>query len=204
VRLLDEDRGFFTTGALRRREELVKFVAKFFAAILWTMYAVMPISLPAQSLAEAARKESERRRILEERGISGRVIEQQDTTQLGLNGSLSVFAPVPASRPAEKPAVAIERGAPNSFRKALQNLDHEIRQGEDRLILLKEKITTARRAPPVLTRSSRSNSRALSTNRLQDDVREWELKLKRLRQDRLDTYTAGRKAGFLPGELDWK
>src|SRR5688572_9920752 len=114
----------------------------------------MPISLTAQSLAEAARKENERRRSLEERGISGKVIEQHDTTQHGLNGSLSVFAPVPASRRAEKP-VAIERGAPNSFRKALQDLDRAIRQGEDRLALLKEKITTERRAPPVLTRSSR-------------------------------------------------
>jgi len=181
----------------------VKFVAKCFAAILWTIYVAMPISLPAQSLAEAARKENERRRSLEERGISGRVIEQHDTKQLGLNGSLSVFAPVQATPRAEKPA-AIERGAPNSFRKALQDLDREIRQAEDRLALLKEKITTERRAPPVLTRSSRSNSRALSTDRLQDDVREWELKLKRLRQDRFDTYNAGRKAGFLPGELDGK
>ena len=194
----------FTAEARRRREELsMKFAARFFP-FLWVICVGVPISLPAQSLADAARKETERRRSLEERGISGRVIEQHDTTRRGLNGSLSVFAPVPAARPAERPVSAVERGAPNSFRKVLQDLDREIRQGEDRLVLLREKISLARRAPPVLSRSSRSNSRAVSTDRLQDEVREWELKLKRLRQDRLDTYNAARKAGFLPGELDRK
>ena len=180
----------------------MKFAARFFP-FLWVICVGMPISLPAQSLAEAARKESERRRSLEERGISGRVIEQHDTTHREYKGSLSTLAPVPVPR-TEKPAVAIERGSPDSFRKALQNLDREIRQGEDRLVLLKEKIALARRAAPVLSRSSRSNARAVSTDRFQNEVREWELKLKRLRQDRLDSYQAGRKAGFLPGELDRK
>ena len=35
-------------------------------------------------------------------------------------------------------------------------------------------------------------------------IKDWEVKLKRLRQDRFETYDAGLKAGFLPGELDGK
>lgn len=192
MRLLDEDRGFFTAECAGDAERNWIFDMKFFVAFVVFFWLCLPrpISLQAQSLAEAAHKESERRRSLEERGISGRVIEQHDTTQRRLNGNVSVFAPVPATRRAERPA-------PNTFRKALQVLDREIQQGEDRLALLKEKIQTARRAAHVPTRSSRSGS-------LQADLRECELKLKRLRQDRLDTYNAGRKAGFLPGELEGK
>jgi len=39
---------------------------------------------------------------------------------------------------------------------------------------------------------------------MQDQILELQSKLKRLRQERLDIYEAGKKAGFLPGELDGK
>ena len=40
--------------------------------------------------------------------------------------------------------------------------------------------------------------------RLDVQIKDWEVKLKRLRQDSFETYDAGLKAGFLPGELDGK
>ena len=107
MRLLDEDIGVFhRRGAETERKLSMKFAARFFP-FLWVICVGMPNSLPAQSLADTARKESERRRSLEERGISGRVIEQHETTRRGLNGSLSVFAPVPAAHQAERPVIAV-------------------------------------------------------------------------------------------------
>ena len=41
-------------------------------------------------------------------------------------------------------------------------------------------------------------------SRLQAEIEELELKLKQLRRERAETFDDGRKAGYLPGELEGK
>ena len=41
-------------------------------------------------------------------------------------------------------------------------------------------------------------------NRLQAEIKELQIKLKQLRDERFEVYEAGKRAGFLPGELEGK
>ncbi|PYV12309.1 MAG: hypothetical protein DMG07_17315, partial [Acidobacteria bacterium] len=76
----------------------------------------------------------------------------------------------------------------------------------DRLASLRARVEAERWTPPRAARSRRGTRIVQSEKRPRLDVqiKDWEVKLKRLRQDRFETYDAGLKAGFLPGELDGK
>jgi len=158
----------------------------------------------AQSLAEAARIEAERRKNLEQRGVEGKVILWK-----AAGGQSKVPAadpsPAPNRRAAKRqPATGKSRASAASFRSSLQKLDREIGRGEDQLKLLQKRIAAERWAPPKTGRITSSSQSGATLERLTWQLRELEVKLRRLRRERLETYDAGRKAGFLPGELDGK
>ena len=159
--------------------------------------------LAVQSLADAARREAERRRELDRQGIAAKVIEG-DPGSLAPDGAVSTSSPGPRFGSGEVRANAKSRDSPRSYRSALQKLDREIRTAEDRLTMLRERLQAERWALPKAGRASRSGGGAESRERMEQQIRELELRVKRLRQDRLATYDEGRRAGFQPGELDGK
>jgi hypothetical protein len=163
-----------------------------------------------QSLGDLGRREAERRRAVDEQGLPEKTILQRDVARLGAQGAVSTSSSLPHDKP--PPARASPKsGSRDSlarFRSALQKLDREIRTAEDRITLLKARAKTEA-DHPTAQRSSRSRSRnggarTTSDRRPDAQIKEWESKLKRLREDRFETYSAGRRAGFLPGELDGK
>ena len=161
-----------------------------------------------QSLGEIARREAERRRNIDAQGAPEKTILQQDVPRLGSGGALSTSSlpPSPKGPPVRSSASRRTRDSPERFRGAIQKLDREIRSAEDRLASLRARVEAERWTPPRTARSRRGTRVAQSEKRPRLDVqiKDWEMKLKRLRQDRFETYDAGLKAGFLPGELDGK
>lgn len=162
------------------------------------------MALPGQSLADAARKEAERRKELAQQGVLEKVIDAQDIAQLGAKGNLSILAPARDIRPVRKVAPLREQASVAPYRNALQKLDREIRQLEDRLALLRKQAAAERWSLRATGRSNRNTRNGSSGDRLLWQIQEAETKHKRLKQDRIDAYNKGRKAGFLPGELDGK
>jgi predicted RNase H-like nuclease (RuvC/YqgF family) len=165
--------------------------------------AAVPL-LTAQSLAEAARREAERRREIDRQGLEAKVIEG-DPAQLAPGGNLSTSDPVRRDRPtADREVEPRRRGTPRFYRAKIQKLDREIRSGEDRIAALRERLRSERWALPKVGRISRSSGISGSQERLQAQIRDLESKVKQLRKERRETYDDGKRAGFLPGELDGK
>jgi hypothetical protein len=147
--------------------------------------------IPAQSLADAARKEAERRKALEEQGVPSRTIAQQGP---------------PQSAPAVKrPSAAPEaRRAPAAhYRTTLEKLQREITRTRERLESVRQRLEIEKNIPFRLGRSSQTGS-SLNQQKLQVQLQELENRLTRLQEERRKTYDDGRKAGYLPGELDGK
>jgi hypothetical protein len=158
-----------------------------------------------QSLVDLAREEAERRRLLEQQGIKGKVIENNvvDSASNG-NGSgatrSSALPEITAARsdsPKSRPSVS-------RYRSALQKLDRDIQQSEDRLASRQARLQAEKRAHPKTGRSSGRSRTKSSGSQLQAEIEELQIKLKRLREERFEAYESGKKAGFLPGELDGK
>jgi len=156
-----------------------------------------------QSLADVAREEAERRRLLDQQGIEGKVIDVGEVKEG--NGAVSTGpeSPVPRSG-SGKPVDREERKSLRSFRTALQKLDRAIRECEDRLESRRVRLRSERWEIPKSGRGSRRASSQNSQGRLREEIEDLELKLKRLQQERSEVYAEGKKAGFLPGELSGK
>ena len=161
--------------------------------------------LSMQNLSDIARQESERRKMLEQQGIEGKVIEPE-AVQSSQKGSLTVSTSPPSKTPREKPESASKGQASlRSFKSTLQKLDRAIRQNEERLESRRARLHSAR--SEILLRSGRTSSSGRESNaasRLQEQIEDLEMKLKQLREERFETYQAGKRAGFMPGELDGK
>ena len=165
---------------------------------------LMFVLAAAQSLGEAARKEAARRKALDEQGVQARVIEVSDPSQLAPGGNLCVSSAPPPS--AVRPGRA-ENPAPKSgsrARLAIQKLDRDIRATEDRLSTLRRQAEAERWAPPRTGKTVRRGGAVQNEERIREEISDLDLKLKRLRQQRLETYNDARRAGLLPGEIDGK
>lgn len=189
----------FHHAAVRRSVRTIRVAL----TLLCLIASVMPTPLAAQSLAEVARKEAERRRDVDRQGLAAKVIDG-DPAQLAPNGNLSTSSPAPRPRAGDDRAGPRSRETPRSYRTRIQKLDRDIRSGDDRIAALRERLRAERWAPPREGRLSRSSSAAASQERLQAQVRELESKLKQLKRERREVYDEGRRAGFQPGELDGK
>ena len=158
-----------------------------------------------QSLTDFARREAERRQLLEEQGIQGKVIVNNAANSAS-SGDVSMPEAPSARRekPAEQSGTSAGRKSAGSYRTALQKLDRQIQQGEDRLAALQARLHAEKWSRPKTRRASGRSQKKNSTGQLQAQIEELQMKVKRLREERFEVYESGRKAGFLPGELDGK
>jgi len=158
----------------------------------------------AQSLAEAARKESERRRQLAEQGVEAKVIEG-DGRGPAPQGTAVTFTPGTGRENVSAQAKESRSRTPASaYRNLLQKLDREISECEERRRRTLQQAEAEKWSPSKVLRSGRSQGGPNLQERLKKQAEDLEVKLKRLRRQRSETYEAGRKAGYLPGELDGK
>jgi hypothetical protein len=163
------------------------------------------VFLAMQSLADIAREEAERRQQLERQGIEGKVIERRDTQSAPKGNQAKAPQPtegqkkISAGNASPKSQTSLPR-----YRAALQRLDRRIRQEEERLELKRVRLGENRWSLPGSGRLSTRSRTADTQERLQKEIDELQIKLKELRQEREETYDEGRKAGFLPGELEGK
>jgi predicted RNase H-like nuclease (RuvC/YqgF family) len=165
--------------------------------------AAMPSYLPAQSLAEVARREAERRRELDRQGVEAKVIDG-DAARLAPNGNVITSSPVPGLREPDDRRGPASRDRSRSYRSRIRRLDREIRSAEDRVEALRERLRKERWALPKVGRLSRSSGAANSQERLQGQISALDSKVKQLRRERREVWDEGRRAGFQPGELDGK
>lgn len=156
-----------------------------------------------QSLAEAARKEAERRRQVDQQGIPERRIDAADGSRLAPGGAISLSSPGPGTqREAAAPPKPAGGAGLRAFQTKLQKLDRDIQQSEAQLKKLKERQAAERWAPVARLGVAKGAGPANSEVQLGRQIQDLEGKLKLWRQERMDTFQAGRKAGFLPGELE--
>jgi predicted RNase H-like nuclease (RuvC/YqgF family) len=157
--------------------------------------------LSAQSLAEVARQEAERRRSLDQQGVEAKVI---DTVAPDSGGNLAVSSGVPASvlRNTTKES-ASSKGKPSveGVRAALQKLDRNIQQTEERLESRRVRLQSERWKNPKTLRASSIGDAEKSQTRLKQEIEDLQRKLEQLQKERGEVYDRGRKAGFLPGEM---
>jgi predicted RNase H-like nuclease (RuvC/YqgF family) len=156
-----------------------------------------------QSLTELARREAERRRALTEAGIVAKVIDGSLLERKLAQGTVvlteGVARPSPPRVPASKSA-----GSVASYRSRLRSLDAQIRRADEQLRLLRKRMVEDRWAPPKPGRVGRNNQSGNTQEELKWKVRELEDRLRQLKDERLEVYDRGRRAGFLPGELEGK
>jgi hypothetical protein len=155
----------------------------------------------SQSLTEIAKKEAERRRLLDQQGIEARKIEQENVPGLASKGSVSLSSLPGSGPPARLPAQTGRKPSLEQYRTGLRTFDAEIVRSEERLGALRKRLDLEKDAPIRLGRGVRPGAAGNSKAKLQSQIQDLEIKLKRLRTDRLKLYDTARKAGFLPGEL---
>ena len=171
-----------------------------FASILWL--SVVPAVRP-QSLADLAKKEAERRKLMDQQGAESKSIRQGDPAILAPNGNLSTSS-IPRSKTGSAKETTDPKPSLQKIRTVLQKLDGEIRREEERLASLQRRLEVERDTPVKLGRVTSRSGMTSSHQRLLVQIEDVKAKIRRLKGDRLKTYDSGRKAGFLPGELDGK
>jgi len=175
--------------------------------ILGASLIILPTQVCAQppptSLADAARKEAERRRALETQGVEAKVIAMSGPARVQSDKAV-VSRPLPKVPRVETQESSATAGHLRSVRNGLERMDRQIRETADRLAVLKSRADTARKENITRLRRPSARQGPTTEDRLRTEIQLLEAKLVRLREERLRAYDAGRRAGFLPGELDGK
>jgi hypothetical protein len=155
-----------------------------------------------QSLADAAKRESERRKALEAAGVESKSFVNGSMPRMS-NGNVTTGAIVqnPGGRSQVQPG-SKGRVSAATFRAALRKIDNDIRKCEEQLAFSRRRYELERNVLRRPVRLTHTQSENLSRERLLLKVQELEAKLKRLLQEKRETYDSGRRAGFQPGELD--
>jgi hypothetical protein len=189
------DDAFFRSNGFEHVKEVVN-KTYFLMSILILCTNFITTIIEPQSLADLAKKEAKRRKLLEKRGIKGKVITRQGL-QSG-TGNLSQFSRTRKSSP--RPSEPRAKGSAKSYRDRLKKLDRDIRLTESRIRVLRLRMAAEKRSRELTIRTGRRQNS--NQDRLHWQVLELEAKLKQIKRDRSDTYHAGIRAGFLPGELE--
>jgi hypothetical protein len=158
-----------------------------------------------QSLVDVARDEGERRKRLEEQGIEARVIDG-NAAGLARQGNITTSTEPAAS--VHMPSVRSDplkgQESVRSYRSALQKLDRAIQQNEAQLAAKRARMQAEKRANFKSGKASKGSGANDPQSRLQAEIEALQIKLKQLRDERFETYETGKRAGFLPGELEGK
>jgi hypothetical protein len=164
---------------------------------------ILLLALDMQSLVDVARQEAERRKQLEQQGIKGKVIEANGGSVAPKGNVTTSTGPsiAPEKTPQRSDSTKV-RASLGRFQTALKKLDREIQKTENRLASMRARLQAEKRAPIRLGRSSGSSKSRNSQSQLQNQIDDLQQKLKQLRDERFDVWESGKKAGFLPGELE--
>lgn len=158
-----------------------------------------------QTLAEAARKEAERRENLQRLGIEEKVIEGNEKCT-SREGNVSLFTPFEVDQKdrIRSSSDSVHRSSLRQYRAKLQKLDKDIRKGEARLQKFRDRMESLRRKGLRIGNIKGLSRNEESQDRLQAQIEELQVDMKLLRKERREVYDSGRKDGFLPGELEAK
>ncbi len=157
-----------------------------------------------QSLAEAARKEAERRRRLEDQNVEAKVIHGRGSLEVS-NGNVTTFGGgTPRSSPSAAARETKGRTSLSAYRNQLRKLEREIRDCEERQGLLRRQADAERWTLPKSGRRSVGTGTQTSREKLLLQAQDLQIKIDRLRRERQETWNEARKAGYLPGEIDGK
>ena len=163
------------------------------------------MALNMQSLADIARDEAERRNRLDEQGIVAKVIDG-NASGSGRQANLTTSSE-PDIKAKEAPVPPrSEKGSSSArtYRSALQKLDRAIQKTELRLKSVRARMQAAKQADSKSLGVPGRGGKREQQSQLQIEIDELQIELKQLRQERLEIYDSGRKAGFMPGELEGK
>ena len=183
----------------------------FFHACLTTafLFCSMQSLWSTQSLADVAREEAERRRLLDEQGIEEKIVDgmpsEEEMAGERTRGDVPPSAVRRKSLDRGADSGAQPRDALRKYRAELQKLDKAIQKEEQTLASKRRRLATARRTPPAPIRVGRLSTRdaaAEAMRRLEVEIKDGEDKLKQLGEERAKLYDRGRRDGFLPGELE--
>lgn len=174
-----------------------------FRTILVLLFLLSRGLAAAQSLGEVARKEEERRKALESQRIEGKVILEEDVRN-SKGGNLTLSSPEYSRRTSDAQSSndSGKRGSADSYTASLKKLDREIRQAEQRIKQLSSRLYNERWSIKKMGKQASSSLDDTLREKLEREIEELQAKIKLWREERRATYAAGRKAGFLPGELD--
>ncbi|MBN2338263.1 MAG: hypothetical protein JXP48_06955 [Acidobacteria bacterium] len=165
-------------------------------ALLWV--------LAAQSLADVASREAERRERVDAQERVERVIDGDPSLWAPGGNVTRGTPPAPAPVPDALPPGREGAKSLRHYQGALRKLDQAIRREERQLALRRERLEAGRRLlPGTGPLDARAGSRrADARGRLEAEIGEIGEKLGELRRERAECYDEGRRAGYLPGELD--
>lgn len=154
---------------------------------------------------DAARREAERRSIVERFGIEETVIEGNGGCYSG-EGNVSVFDPVVAPREnsISENSSRGKKGSLRGYRSELQKLDRNISKEEARLRKLQDRLQALKKEEFRLRDLSGIQENAESREGIKEQIDEIENRLRQLREERHKVFDAGKREGFLPGELEGK
>ena len=166
---------------------------------------ILLLAFCLQSLVDVAREEAERRRRLEEQGITAKVFDGIAAPPAP-NGNITTSTVAGTGQKETPVRDNSAKGQPSlrGFRSALQKLDRSIQQTESRLAATSARLQDEKWSIPKSGKASGRGGTKDLKSRLQAEIDELQAKLKQLQDERLEVYSAGKKAGFLPGELDGK
>ena len=183
----------------------------FFHACLTAAFLFWSLQLlwSNQSLADVARAEAERRRLLDEQGIEEKIVNGIPSEEEMVGKRTRYDAPPSAVR-RNSPERGADSGARSrdtlrKYRAELQKLDKAIQKEEQTLASKRRRLETVRRTPPAPIRIgslATRNAVAEAMRRLEAEIKDGEDKLKQLVEERANLYDEGRRNGFLPGELE--
>jgi hypothetical protein len=165
---------------------------------------ILLLLISLQTLSEAARREAERRKALDEQGIRAKVVDASTPAQDPAAGNLSISTGLPRNTPpVSKRSDSAAKASPG-VRASIRKLDREIKLTEDRLRTLRRQAEAERWAPPRAGKVTRRGTAVQNEERIREEISELETKLNRLREERFQIYDDARKSGLLPGEIDGK
>ncbi len=152
-----------------------------------------------QSLAEAARKEAERRRQLAEQEVEAKVIEARGSLPSSTGNVTTFSRPVGNAGRAAAAREAKGRTSAAAYRRLLRKLDGEIVDCGQRASALRRQ---AEAEKWTLTKAGRRTGGPGAAEKLLHQAEELEARKQKLQRQRQEAWDEGLRAGYLPGELD--
>ena len=158
-----------------------------------------------ESLADAARRESERRKEVDRLGIEETVIIGNGRCS-AREGNVTISDPseIKPLKDSSQTSSPKNSSSLRQYRTTLQKMDRDIRKNEARLEKLRDRLQDLRRKNLTIRDISKIGKNEESRDQTQAEIEALQDELKQQRRERMEVYDSGKKDGFLPGELEGK